>query len=148
MTAPSVFHFPNRVYVSEAGDLHLFGGKLFDVNEVDQSAALQGIPAMYAAGALATAAPLVAGKKIVYGLFTSLSASDTLVTGLSVVEMAMAVMQDAPVVGCESASASIGDQVATPVAGSILLQSWKTLGGTPVAASTFSLKIAWLAIGH
>jgi hypothetical protein len=85
--------------------------------------------------------------KIARGQATTQTASDTIVTGLTTVVAAIANLQDAPIVAAELATASIGDQAGTPAAGSILLQTWKTMGGTPVAATTFSLKANWIAIG-
>jgi len=41
----------------------------------------------------------------------------------------------------------VGDQAGAPAAGSILLKTWKTLGGTPAAATTFSKKVNWIAVG-
>lgn len=88
------------------------------------------------------------GLKIASGQFTTVTASDTVVTGLTTVISAVANLDSAPVVGAETLTASIGDQAGTPAAGSILLQTWKTLGGTPAAGTTFSLKANWIAMGQ
>jgi hypothetical protein len=92
-------------------------------------------------------AGVAAGYKIARGQATTASASDTIVTGLATVVAAIAQLDAGPVVGAEVANASIGDQAGTPAAGSILIETWKTLGGTPAAATTFSVKVNWIAIG-
>ncbi len=51
-------------------------------------------------------------------------------------------------IGCDRASASIGDQAGAPAAGSILLKTWKptaTGDATPIAATTFGKKVNWWA---
>lgn len=86
-----------------------------------------------------------------YGMATTVTASDTIVTRLRKVIAAWAVLEDAPVIGCDRATAVVGDQAGTPAAGSILLKTWKpTASGdaTPVAATTFTKKVSWMAIGE
>jgi hypothetical protein len=56
-------------------------------------------------------------------------------------------MDSAPTTDPEIATCSIGDQNGSPAKGSILIQTWKTLGGTPAAAQTFSKKVNWTAFG-
>ena len=88
--------------------------------------------------------------QIAYGQWTTVAASDTIVTGLSTVVSVVACMDDNPGDDPEWVSASVGDQAGTPAAGSFLLKSWKNTGGTdptPAAASTFSKKVNWIAIG-
>jgi hypothetical protein len=92
-------------------------------------------------------AGVAASYAIARGQATTASASDTVATGLTTVVSAVAQLDDAPIVACEVATASIGDQAGAPAAGSILIQTWKTLGGTPVAATTFSKLVNWIAIG-
>jgi hypothetical protein len=90
------------------------------------------------------------GYKIARGQATTGSASDTVVTGLATVVSAVAVLEDAPVIGCTSAQAVIGDQAGTPAAGSILIKTWKptaTNDATPTAATTTGKKVNWIAIG-
>jgi len=90
---------------------------------------------------------------IAYGQLTTASASDTVVTGLSRVFAIVATLQDDPIDTCSLASGSIGDQAGTPAAGSVLIKTWKpTTGGasgnpTLVAASAFSKKVSWWAVG-
>lgn len=81
------------------------------------------------------------------GQFTTVSASDTVVTGLATVVAVVANLDSAPTTDPQIATASIGDQAGAPAAGSILIQTWKTFGGTPAAATTFSKKVNWIAFG-
>lgn len=91
--------------------------------------------------------------KIAYGQHTSVAAADTVVTGLTTVVKVIAVLDDDPVVGATYCSASIGNQAGAPVAGSVILKTWKatTAGAAgnpdPVAATTFGKKINWIAFG-
>jgi hypothetical protein len=93
---------------------------------------------------------LVDGYKVVHGQQTTVAASDTVATGLSVVLFAAAQLESDPVIGCDRALAAIGDQAGTPAAGSILIKTFKpTASGdaTPIAATTFTKKVNWIAIG-
>lgn len=93
---------------------------------------------------------VAAGYKIARGQATTASASDTVVTGLTTVVAAIASLDSDPVDDPFMASCSIGDQAGTPAAGSILVKTWKNTGGTdptPAAATTFSKKVNWFAIG-
>jgi len=132
-------HAPNRVYIDQSGALHLNGAALFDASEVDQSATL--------GGGQTTVAGVGSNYKIARGQLTNATASDTVVTGLTTVVAAVASLEAGPVVGSEVATARVGDQAGTPAAGSIFVETWKTLGGTPAAATTFSLAVNWIAIG-
>lgn len=90
------------------------------------------------------------GLAVRRGQTTTSTASDTIVTGLATVVSAVACMDDAPVIGCDRAQASIGDQAGTPAAGSILVRTYKptsTTDTTPIAATTFSKKVNWIAVG-
>lgn len=90
------------------------------------------------------------GYAIARGQQTTVAASDTVVTGLSTVVCAVATLDSDPVDDPEWATASIGDQAGAPAAGSILIKTWKNTGGTdptPAAATTFSKKVNWIAIG-
>jgi len=91
------------------------------------------------------------GTRTVSGVHTTVAATDTIVTGLSVVTSAVASLESAPVLTCDRATAVIGDQAGTPAAGSILIKSWMpTASGnaTPVAATTFSKLVSWQASGR
>jgi hypothetical protein len=89
--------------------------------------------------------------KVVAGQVTTVTASDTIATGLRKVLYAVAVLEDAPVAAVSSAQAAVGDQAGTPAAGSILIKTWKaTASGdtTPLAASTFGKKVNYFAVGY
>lgn len=90
------------------------------------------------------------GLKFVGGQATTVAASDTIVTGLSLLYGAVATLEDNLVDDPSWVSAMIGDQAGTPAAGSFLLKTWKNTGGTdptPAAATTFSKKVNWIAFG-
>lgn len=95
--------------------------------------------------------------KIVSGQHTTVAASDTVVTGLTKILYAVAVLESDPVAGCADAQAVVGDQAGTPAKGSILIKTWKrTADGanagvhdtTPTAATTFSKKVNYIALGY
>lgn len=93
---------------------------------------------------------VASGYKIARGQATTVTASDTVVSGLATVVAVIAGFDDNPGDDPNYVSASIGDQAGSPAAGSFLLKTWKNTGGTdptPAAASTFSKKINWIAIG-
>ena len=97
----------------------------------------------------ALAGGVASGYKIVRGVHTTVTASDTVVTGLSTVVAIVATLESDPGDNPLLVSASIGDQAGAPAAGSVLIKTWKTDGTdpTPVAATTFSKKVNWVAIG-
>lgn len=88
-----------------------------------------------------------ATPKIAAGQASTVTAADTIVTGLTTVTSCVAVYEADPIVAAELATCVIGDQAGTPAAGSIIINSWKTIGGTPAAATTFSKKVNWIAYG-
>lgn len=95
-------------------------------------------------------AGVATGYKIARGQQTTVTASDTVVTGLATVVAVIASLDSDPVDDPFMCSASIGDQAGAPAAGSILIKTWKNTGGTdptPLAATTFSKKVNWVAIG-
>jgi hypothetical protein len=88
--------------------------------------------------------------RVVSAQATTVAASDTIVTGLAKVVAVVASLDSDPSDDPEWVSASIGDQAGTPAAGSFLLKSWKNTGGTdptPAAATTFSKKVNYIAVG-
>jgi len=97
----------------------------------------------------ALAGGVASGYKIARGVHTTVTASDTVVTGLSTVVAIVATLESDPGDNPLLVSASIGDQAGAPAAGSVLIKTWKTDGTdpTPVAATTFSKKVNWVAIG-
>lgn len=89
--------------------------------------------------------------RVVAGQATTVTASDTIATGLSMLISVVATEDSDPIDDPEWVSASIGDQAGSPAAGSFLLKTWKNTSGTdptPVAASTFGKKVNWLAYGY
>jgi hypothetical protein len=89
------------------------------------------------------------GYKIARGQHTTVDEDDTVVTGLALVVSVVAQLDSDPVDGCMHVTSSIGDQTTTPVAGSILIKTWKSTDGdaTLVPATTFSKLVNWIAVG-
>jgi hypothetical protein len=84
------------------------------------------------------------------GQATTVTAVDTIVTGLATVTAVTASLDSDPSDDPFMVSASIGDQAGSPAAGSIYIKTWKNTGGTdptPLAASTFAKKVNWHASG-
>lgn len=89
--------------------------------------------------------------RFVAGQATTVTATDTIVAGLSTVLGVVASLDSDPSDDPEWVSATIGDQAGAPAAGSFILKTWKNTGGTdptPAAATTFSKKVNWLAWGY
>ncbi len=85
-----------------------------------------------------------ADRRIAWGTATTVAAVDTIVSGLNSVEAVYATLQDDPVDGCMGVSAVPG------TGGTFSLKTWGNTGGTdptPAAASTFSKKVMWIAVG-
>lgn len=90
------------------------------------------------------------GFKIARGQLTTVTATDTVVTGLATVVSVVASLDDDPTDDPEWVSATKGDQAGAPAAGSVIIKTWKNTGGTdptPTAATTFTKKVNWIAIG-
>ena len=90
------------------------------------------------------------GLRQVGGQHTTVAAVDTLVTGLAVVLGVVASLETDPADANLLVSAAVGDQAGAPAAGSVYIKQWKTDGAdpTPVAATSFSMKVNWLAWGY
>lgn len=103
------------------------------------------------ANALALIAQGVAGGyKLARGQYTTVSASDTVVTGLTTIVAAVCQMESDPVLTVDRATVQIGNQSGAPVAGSIIVKTWMPTGAaltTPIAAITFGKLVNWVAIG-
>jgi hypothetical protein len=130
---------PKRNFITDnSGDAYRNAGSqppngLDDVLDLNGSVLMNGLPCKIARGQLLTA-----------------SAADTVVTGLSRVVAVVASLDSDPLLDPALVSASIGDQVAAPVAGSVLIKTWKFTSNanpTPVAATTFGKRINWIAVG-
>ena len=82
------------------------------------------------------------------GLHTTVTASDTVDTGLTEVFGVMVMLQSDPVLTASSASATIPDQVAG--GGTVLIKTWMATSSsvtTPTAATTFTKVVQWVAFG-
>lgn len=90
-----------------------------------------------------------AGKKVVGGQLTTSTATDTVITGLTTVTSCVASYETDPADANFLVSCAIGDQAGTPAAGSVIIKSWKTDGTdpTPVAATSLTKKVNWVAYG-
>jgi predicted RecA/RadA family phage recombinase len=85
------------------------------------------------------------------GQHTTVTATDTVVTGLATVIGVVASLDSDPGDDPEWVSATIGDQAGAPAAGSVIIKTWKNTGGndpTPAAATTFAKKVNWIAWGY
>jgi hypothetical protein len=90
------------------------------------------------------------GQKVASGQFTTVSAADTVATGLNTVTSVVAILEADPGLDPALVTAQIGDQAGAPVAGSIIIKTWKFTSNanpTPLAATTFTKKVNWIAIG-
>jgi len=82
------------------------------------------------------------------GTLTTVTATDTVQTGLHEVLEVILTPADDFVATAFGVTATISDQVATP--GAIVIKSWMptAAGNTaPTAATTFGKKVSWMAIG-
>lgn len=90
------------------------------------------------------------GYRVARGQWTSVAAIDAVTTGLTSVAVAIAGLEDDPVIGCDRAQAVVGNQNGAPAAGLIYVKTFKpTAAGnaTPIPATTFGRKVNWLAVG-
>lgn len=93
---------------------------------------------------------VAAGYKVARGQHTTVAASDDVNTGLATVVAALATLDDDPSTATLFISCSIGNQSGAPAAGHILIKSWKPTAVndvTPTAATAFTKKVNWIAIG-
>lgn len=91
------------------------------------------------------------GLEATFGSHTTATASDAVVTGLAEVYFAVGTLEADPVAGCDRVQVVVGDQAGAPAKGAILIKTFKPTSATdtaPVAASTFSKKVNWLAWGR
>lgn len=81
------------------------------------------------------------------GQWTTVAAADTIDTGLKQVLSAVAVPGEDSTLALNEVSVTIGTGAN---AGKITIKTWKATGagdGTPIAATAFSKKVNWMAIG-
>lgn len=98
-------------------------------------------------GAVLLGSPL----RTVAGQHTTATAADTVDTGLAKVLTVVATLESDPGDDPMLVSAQVGDQAGAPASGSVILKTWKNTAGTdptPAAASTFSKKVNWIAVGY
>ncbi len=142
--------FPQGVEWEIEGVMRLVAGGILDIGAGGELR-LAGTKITVTAATLnALMAGAGAGYKVARGQHTTVAASDTVVTGLTTVVAAVATLDDDPSVAVLLVSCSIGNQTDAPAAGSILIKSWKPTAVndvTPIAATTFSKKVNWVAIG-
>jgi len=89
------------------------------------------------------------GLRTVGGQHTTVTAADTVVTGLASVIAVVASYDTDPADANTYVSATIGDQAGAPAAGSVIIKSWMQSGSdpTPIAADAFAKKVNWIAVG-
>lgn len=90
------------------------------------------------------------GLKTVSGQQVTVTAVDTVVTGLNTVLQVVASFEDDPGLDPALVTAQVGNQAGAPAAGSIIIKTWKFTSNanpTPLAATTFGKKVNWIAIG-
>lgn len=89
------------------------------------------------------------GQRVVGGQHTTVTATDTVVTGLARVDAVVASYDTDPADANTYVSATKGDQAGSPAAGSIIIKTWKQSGTdpTPIAADAFTKLVNWIAIG-
>lgn len=93
---------------------------------------------------------VVAELGMAMGDHTTVTDSDEIVTGLSVVDLVMMTPGDPPVANADRMTATPGDQAGSPAAGSVLIESWKPTGAgntTPTPATEFGKACYWVAFG-
>lgn len=139
--------YPNTFQVRQDGNAAVPAGKSIDI---ESGGALK-IAGSDRTSALATSpAAVAAGYKIARGVHTTVAASDTVATGLATVVAVVVSLGSDPVDDPFMVTATIGDQAGSPAAGSVLIKSWRNTSGTdptPLAATTFSKAVNWIAIG-
>lgn len=84
--------------------------------------------------------------KAIGGQHVTVTASDTIDTGLATVGSATVSFEDDPVAGAYLVTCQIGDQAGAPPAGSIIIKTWYVDGIDPTAAPTFGKKVNWIAV--
>jgi len=83
------------------------------------------------------------GKRIAFGVHTTTSDDDEIATGIAIVEGGVVSLSAAPVATHETSFATPG-----ATAGTLDVRGYKTLGGTPAAATTPFVAVSWIAWGR
>jgi hypothetical protein len=134
-----------KLTIESGGEVDIEAGGVLKIAGTQVTASAAQLNALPPDGVLGLAANYVLAR----GQHTTVAASDTVVTGLATVVAVVAQLDDDPVDGCMHVTASIGDQAGAPAAGSVLINTWKSTDAdaTLIAATTFSKKVNWIAIG-
>ena len=128
---------------ASGASIDFLAGALVEFAGSDQRAAL-------AAAVEAPMAGVAAGYKLARGVFTPTDGSEDVVTGLTTVVAAIAMLVATPTLTHMWSDATIGDQSGAPAAGSIRVVNRKpTTSGNvaPIDATTPWVDVAWIAIG-
>ena len=128
----SNYSSPGGASWAVGGTLDILAGGKLTIAGVDKTTALSSI------------------ARTARGQATTVTAVDTIVTGLATLTSVVASLDSDPGDDPFMVSASIGDQAGSPAAGSFYLKTWKNTGGTdptPLAATTFAKKVNWHASG-
>mgnify|MGYP003578490797 CR=1 FL=1 len=83
------------------------------------------------------------------GIHTTVAASDTIQTNLRKVVYAYATLSSDPILAVSNVTIEVPDQIANP--GKLTIKTWKATGAgdtTPIAATTFSKSVHWIAFGR
>ncbi len=132
-----------EISVKSGGSVDLLAGALFEIAGTD-------IRAELAAAVATPVAGVAAGYMLARGVITPTDGTDTVVTGLTTVVAAVAMLVATPILTHMWSSATIGDQSGSPAAGSIdLVHRSPTTSGNvaPIDAATTFVDVAWIAIG-
>lgn len=146
--APGTLNIKVGTVVLAAHD-QLVGGSPTKIIRFDSRMTWLGLGAIPAGGIGAAVLGVASGYKLARGVHTTLDADDTVVTGLTTVVAAVASFHDAPVEAAKFVSCTIGDQAGAPAAGSIQIKTHKDTDADAaiIDATTFTIKIDWIAIG-
>src|SRR5260221_6079837 len=139
---PKVYHDQggDKMTVKDQGVVDFEGGNGLKISGTDRTAALATAPAAVAAG-----------YKVARGQLSTASAADTVATGLATVVSVVASFEDdVDGVTISQVTAQVGNQAGAPAAGSVVIKTWKATSAanpTLIAATTFTKKVNWVAIG-
>lgn len=136
-------------YFNDARSLLNVGDRIYVVGETGTVLGHIAVAAVPATGNVTSAVLDEGGLVMARGQHTTVDADDTIVTGLGALACVVATLDDDPVAGCQSVTATIGDQDGAPAAGSFQLKSWKATAADNsalIAATTFEKKVNWIAV--
>lgn len=132
-----------EISVKSGGSIDLLSGALFEIAGTD-------IRAELAAAVTTPVAGVAAGYRLARGIITPTDGTDTVVTGLTTVVAAIAMLIATPILTHMWSAATIGNQSGAPAAGSInLVHRSPTLASDvdPIDAAGTFVDVAWIAIG-